>query len=208
MDRFDFVRDISSNIFGQMISLIQAKKPVILDFGRYGQDTTAYLFVANIVVRRLYNLYTEKMEELPRLVVFLEEAHKFLDPKVASYTIFDKLARETRKFNLILSLIDQRPSRIDDEVRSQLANRLILSLKEPSDIASALAGIPDRSLWEGIVGAMPPRTMLAVGDAIRVPTMIDIMDYNVDTVKRLLGGGTLDSEEIRETANRADEIFE
>ncbi len=140
-------------------------------------------------------------------MVFLEESHKFLDPQIASHTTFDKLARETRKFNLILALIDQRPSRIDDEVRSQLANRLILSLKEPNDIASALAGIPDRSVWEGIVGAMPPKTVLAVGDAIRVPTVIDVMEYNVDTVKRLFGEGTLNSEEISEIADRADEIF-
>lgn len=207
MERFDFVRDTSFDILGQLRSLIKARKSIVLDFGKYGQDTTAYLFVANIVVRRLYNLYTEREEGLPRLVVFLEEAHKFLDPQIASHTTFDKLARETRKFDLILALIDQRPSRIDDEVRSQLANRLILSLKEPNDIASALAGIPDRNVWEGIVGAIPTRTVLAVGDAIRVPTVIDVMEYNVDTVKRLFGGGTLNSEEISEIADRADEIF-
>jgi DNA helicase HerA-like ATPase len=53
--------------------------------------------------------------------MFLEEARKFLDPAVSEFTIFSILVREMPKFNLILSLVDQRPSRIDDEVMSQLA---------------------------------------------------------------------------------------
>jgi len=39
-----------------------------------------YLFVANILSRRLFDLYTEQNEDFPRLVLFLEEAHKFLSP--------------------------------------------------------------------------------------------------------------------------------
>lgn len=204
LDRFAFIRSVRADAFDQLMTLIKARKSIVLDFGRYGRDMTAYLFIANILARRLYDLYAEK-EGLPRLVLFLEEAHKFLGPQIASYTVLSRLARETRKFNLILSLIDQRPSRIDDEVRSQLANRLILSLKEPNDIASALAGIPDRSTWEGIVGAIPTRTVLAVGDAIRVPTVIEVMEYNTESMKQL---GNMDSGEISDLSRNVDKIFE
>lgn len=205
MKRFDFVKDTSYDMFSQIASLIQAKKSIVLDFGKYGRDMSAYLFIANILARRLYDLYSEK-EEIPRLVLFIEEAHKFLDPRIASYTILSTLARETRKFNLVLSLIDQRPSRIDDEVRSQLANRLILSLKEPNDITSALAGIPDRSTWEGVVGAIPARTVLAVGDAIRVPTVIEIMEYNTEYMRQF--NETMDSGDIGDLSREVDRIFE
>ncbi|MFC1787319.1 ATP-binding protein [Halobacteriota archaeon] len=206
MERFDFVKDTSYDMFSQMASLIQARKSIVLDFGKYGRDMTAYLFIANILARRLYDLYSEN-EEIPRLVLFIEEAHKFLDPRIASYTILSTLARETRKFNLVLALVDQRPSRIDDEVRSQLANRLILSLKEPNDITSALAGIPDRSTWEGVVGAIPARTVLAVGDAIRVPTVIEIMDYNNKEYRKQFTEG-MDSGDIDEISKDIDKIFE
>ena len=205
MERFDFVKDTSHDMFSQIASLIQAKKSIVLDFGKYGRDMTAYLFIANILARRLYELYSDK-EEIPRLVLFIEEAHKFLDPHIASYTILSTLARETRKFNLVLSLIDQRPSRIDDEVRSQLANRLILSLKEPNDITSALAGIADRSTWESVVGAIPTRTVLAVGDAIRVPTVIEIMEYNTEYMKQFTE--SMDNSEIGEISREVDRIFE
>src|SRR5205807_817176 len=82
-------------------------KSVVLDFGDYGTDQMVYLFVANILSRRLFDLYTERNEEFPRLVLFLEEAHKFLSPEIAPYAhTFSRLARETRKFNLILALVD------------------------------------------------------------------------------------------------------
>src|SRR3989475_11589281 len=110
-----------------------------------------YLFVANILPRRLFDLYTEQNEDFPRLVLFLEEAQEFLSPEIAPYAhTFSRLARETRKLNLILALVHQRPWRISDELRRQLANRLRLSRQEPSGFDAALAGVPDRTRWEDI----------------------------------------------------------
>lgn len=196
LSRFIFLRPSASDFFAQITSLIKAGKSIFLDFGRFGNESTAYLFIANLLARRLYDFY-EKSSDLPRLVVFLEEAHKFPALEVLQYTIFDKLARETRKFNLILALVDQRPARIDEEVRSQLANRLILSLKEPSDISSSLASVPDRSVWEVIVGSIPLRAALVIGDAIKVPTVVEIMHYDSSTVKQHLNLRTMDAQEIQ-----------
>ncbi len=209
IDRFEFIRETESEAFNLIQGLVKAGKSIVLDFGRYGTNQMAYLFVANVLARRFFDLYTEHNEEYPRLVLFLEEAHKFLEPGIASFTIFDRLARETRKFNLILALIDQRPSRIDDEVRSQLANRLVLSLKEPSDVSSALAGVPDKSTWGNIVATVPVRVVVVIGDAIRVPTVIDVMDYNAENVRReIIGQGKeINSSEMDKIAERADDIL-
>src|SRR5207247_1881629 len=152
-------------------------------------DPMVYLFVANVISRRLFDLYTERNAEFPRLLLFLEEAHKFLDPAVADLApTFSRLARETRKFNLILALIDQRPARISDEVRSQLANRFVMSLKEPNDVEAALAGVPDKGMWTNILSKIPLRTVAVMGDAIRIPTVIDVMEYNEENVQDLRGG--------------------
>jgi DNA helicase HerA-like ATPase len=209
IDRLKFVRETEKDVFDSILGLVKSGKSIVLDFGRYGTDQMAYLFIANVLARRFFDLYTDHNEEYPRLVVFLEEAHKFLAPGIASHTIFDRLARETRKFNLILALIDQRPSRIDDEVRSQLANRLVLSIKEPSDMSSALAGVPDKSAWENIVGTIPTRVVVVIGDAIRVPTVIDVMHYNADNVKKdiLAHDRDMDSAKIDKIAQKADEIL-
>jgi hypothetical protein len=207
-DRLPFVKPGGKDAFSQMLATIKAGRSVVLDFGDYGTDPMVYLFVANVLARRLFDLYTEQTGEYPRLVLFLEEAHKFLDPRIAEYSIFSRLARETRKFNLILALIDQRPMRIDDEVRSQLANRLIMSLKEPSDVESALAGVPDKAMWMNIVAKLPLRTVAVLGDAIRIPTVIDVLEYDdLKVRKHLLPAAAVDESTMREISKRADDIF-
>jgi DNA helicase HerA-like ATPase len=109
-----------------------------------------------------------------------------------------------RKFNLVISIIDQRPSKIDDEVMSQLGNRIILSLKDTDDLRAALAGIPKASVWINVTQSIPPRTALIVGDAVRVPTVIDVLDYsNIEKLLAPTAGTRLTSEGIAKIARRA-----
>jgi DNA helicase HerA-like ATPase len=186
LERLDFVKLGAKDSFQEVLANIKTGKSVVLEFGSHCNDQFAYLFVANVMARRLYEVYQERSEDYPRLVIFLEEAHRFLERGVVAHTIFDRMARETRKFNLILALVDQRPAKIDEDVRSQLANRLVLSLKEPSDVSSAMAGVPDRSVWEKVVSTMPPRTVAVIGDAIRVPTVVEVMEYTPENVKKFI----------------------
>ena len=209
LDRLPFLTSTAKDAFGQMTELIRDGRSVILDFGDFGTDQMVYLFVANVVSRRLFDLYTEKNQDLPRLIVFLEEAHKFLDPNVADLApTFARLARETRKFNLILSLVDQRPWRISDEVRSQLANRFVMSLKEPNDVEAALAGVPDKGMWTNILSKIPVRTVAVMGDAIRIPTVIDVMDYTKENVEEhVVGSERMTEDRLRKFASKADEVL-
>ncbi|MCK5548161.1 MAG: ATP-binding protein, partial [Thermoplasmata archaeon] len=207
IERLSFVTPGPKDSFSELFALIRDRKSVVLEFGSFGNDQSAYLFVANVIARRLYDVYQDRNETLPRLVIFLEEAHRFLEQGVVGHTIFDRLARETRKFNLILALVDQRPSRIDENVRSQLANRLILSLKEPSDVSSSLAGVPDRSVWEKVVSTMPPRTIAVMGDAIRVPTIVDVLEYNEENMKKHFTGAKSTKKEYDDIAKKASDIL-
>jgi len=207
-ERLPFIQEGGKDAFSQMLALIKADRSIVLDFGDFGTDPMVYLFVANVLARRLFDLYTERGSDFPRLVLFLEEAHKFLDPAIAEHSIFSRLARETRKFNLILALIDQRPARIDDEVRSQLANRLVMSLKEPSDVESALAGVPDKGMWINIVAKLPLRTVAVLGDAIRIPTVIDVLEYDDLMIREhLLSGASVDEKIMESLGKRADDVF-
>ncbi len=201
LERFGFIRQADRDASDLIADFTEQGKSVVLEFGRFGGDQTAYLFCANVLARRLYQRYTESAGSPRRLVVFLEEAHKFLSPQMAGYTIFDRLARETRKFNLILAIVDQRPSRIDDEVRSQLANRLVLSIKEPSDLQAALAGVPEKGLWENIVGTILARTVVVLGDTITVPTVIDVLNYSPD-LRKLWSRDALTPDEVETIASK------
>src|SRR2546426_9757291 len=126
LDRLPFLKPLKEgkDAFAHILAAIRAGKSVVLDFGDYGTDQMVYLFVANILSRRLFDLYTEQNEDFPRLVLFLEEAPKFLSPEIAPYApTFRRLARETRTFNLILGLIDPRTSPLSDEGPATLRTR-------------------------------------------------------------------------------------
>jgi len=124
---------------------------VVLEFGRY-RDVSAYLLVANMLSRRIYAQYQERAEKarandtpLPQpLVITIEEAHKFLNTEVAGKTVFGTIAREMRKYNVSLLVIDQRPSGIDEEVMSQLGTKITCLLDNEKDIDSVLAGCRGR----------------------------------------------------------------
>ncbi|MFX1286638.1 MAG: ATP-binding protein [Promethearchaeota archaeon] len=184
LERLEFIVRPGKGTLNKILTYLKTGQSIVIDFGKYGADFFAYLFVANILSRRLYQAYSEMvdMTEYPHLVVLLEEAHKFLDPIISRGTIFDRLAREMRKFKLVLAMVDQRPSRIDPEILSQLANRFILSLNDPKDITGALSGPVDPAAWRAIVKAMPPRTVLMFGDAIKAPTAMDVLEYNDQTM--------------------------
>ncbi|HHJ07345.1 MAG TPA: ATP-binding protein, partial [Anaerolineae bacterium] len=148
--RFNFIRDSWRGDSAEAIlRYIDKGISVVLEFGRYGNALEAYILVANYLTRRIHRLYVERMEESlgsaadePRpLMIVIEEAHKFLDPQIARQTIFGIIARELRKYNVTLLVVDQRPSGIDEEVMSQIGTRITALLDNERDISAVLTGV-------------------------------------------------------------------
>ncbi len=158
---------------------------VVLEFGRYGSQIASYMLVANILTRRIYSEYRNRTEEaLSRtdepnhLIITIEEAHKFLAPAVAGQTIFGEIAREMRKYNVTLMVIDQRPSAIDEEVMSQIGTRLICLLDNERDVEAVLAGVSGRSELRAVVAKLDTRQQaLILGHAVPMPVVVRTPDY-------------------------------
>ncbi len=158
---------------------------VVLEFGRY-RDVSAYLLVANMLSRRIYAQYQERAEKarandmpLPKpLVITIEEAHKFLNTEVASKTVFGTIAREMRKYNVSLLVIDQRPSGIDEEVMSQLGTKITCLLDNEKDIDSVLAGISGKNELRSVLARLAPKQQaLIFGHAVPMPVAFQPREY-------------------------------
>jgi len=158
---------------------------VVLEFGRY-TDITAYILVANLLTRRIYSQYRERTERSlaedkaapSPLVITIEEAHKFLNPEVASQTIFGTSAREMRKYNCTLLVIDQRPSGIDTEVMSQLGTKITCLLDNERDIDSVLAGISGKNELKGVLAKLAAKQQaLIFGHAVPMPVAFSPREY-------------------------------
>jgi len=136
--------------------------------------------------RRIHRRYVELKEQAlgssgiePRpVIIVLEEAHKFLSPGIANQTIFGTIARELRKYNVTLMVIDQRPSAIDSEVMSQLGTRLTCLLDNERDVDSVLSGMSGSRQLRTVLSRMEPKQQaLLFGHAVPMPIVIKTRDY-------------------------------
>jgi DNA helicase HerA-like ATPase len=123
---------------------------------------------------------TRDPADQPRpLMITVEEAHKFLNPTVARQTIFGQIARELRKYNVTLMVIDQRPSGIDPEVMSQLGTRVSGKLTEERDIEAVLTGVGGRSFLRGALESLDTRQqILVMGHAVPMPIQVHTRQYD------------------------------
>ncbi len=169
-----------------MLDYILRNRSVVLEFGRFGRDLKAYIVVANYITRRIHEEFVRMKEsalggfgaEPPQLVIVIEEAHKFLDPAVARQTIFGTIAREMRKYNVTLLVVDQRPSGIDEEVMSQIATRITCLLDNEADIKAVLSGVPGASNLREVLAKLETRQQaLILGHAVPMPVPIRVRDY-------------------------------
>jgi len=200
------------DVIDEMVSVLDRGKHVILHFGRYDRPLD-HMLVANIVTRRVRQLYQEKVAryeqtqdpaDRPRnLMITLEEAHKFLNPAVSRQTIFGQIARELRKYYVTLMVIDQRPSSIDPEVMSQLGTRVTGKLTEERDIDAVLTGVANRTAMRGMLESLDTRQqVLILGHAVPMPMVLRTRPYDVEFY-RSLGRG----EERLDAKRAADELF-
>ena len=187
IQRFDFLEaQTRYDAAARIIEHLEKGKHVVLEFGRYGNDLTAYILLSNLLSRRIHNRYVELKEmaegghgrDPQPVVIVIEEAHKFLNPGVASQTIFGIIARELRKYNVTLMVIDQRPSAIDSEVMSQLGTRLTCLLDNDRDTDAVLAGTPGSRQLRGVLSRLEAKQQaLIFGHAVPMPVVIHTREY-------------------------------
>jgi len=173
------------NAIQRILEYLERGINVVLEFGRY-EDITAYVLVANLLTRRIHAQYRERMEMAmgediakPKpLVITIEEAHKFLNPDISNQTIFGTIAREMRKYNVALMVIDQRPSGIDEEVMSQIGTKITCLLDNERDIESVLTGVSGKSELKGVLSKLETKQQaLIFGHAVPMPVVVRTREY-------------------------------
>ena len=196
------------NTVKRILEYLERGINVVLEFGRYA-DITAYILVANLLSRRIYDQYRARMERAiaedttpPHpLVITIEEAHRFLNPGVANQTIFGTIAREMRKYNVTLLVIDQRPSGIDEEVMSQLGTKITCLLDNERDIDSVLSGVSGKNELKSVLARLESRQQaLIFGHAVPMPVVVRTREYG--SAESYKSFGPAGEAEIREKAEK------
>ncbi len=218
LERFKFmVPHVQDNAVRKILDYIGSGKSVVLQFGGY-DDIAAYVLVANLLTRRIYNQYREKVDiatsadtKTPdQLVITIEEAHRFLNPEISSQTIFGKIAREMRKYNVTMLVIDQRPSGIDEEVMSQLGTKITCLLDNEKDVDAVLTGVAGKNELKSVLSKLESKQQaLIFGHALPMPVVVKIREYGSAESYKELGplGPTSGTDSSGKKTDPLDELW-
>ena len=165
----------------QFISRLVAyngRKAQIINFNLEDVDDTFAKVVTKVFSRMLFD-FTKKLNVRASIPfhIFLEEAHRYVqnddDKYLLGYNIFERIAKEGRKYGLIFNLISQRPVEISETVISQCSNFMIFKMNHPRDLEYIKKMLPNISA-EVVEKqkSLQPGTCVAFGKAFKVPMII------------------------------------
>ncbi len=109
--------------------------------------------------------------------IVLEEAHRYVqndtDREILGYNIFERIAKEGRKYGILLGLISQRPSEISETTISQCSNFLIFKIFHPRDLEFIDSVLPNiNSGISAKLKTLHPGTCIIYGNAFRMPVIV------------------------------------
>ena len=176
------------------------KRSQIINVNLEGIDDNLAKVIVKILSKMLFDFAKSRTDRasIP-FHLFIEEAHRYVvkdnDVFLLGYNIFERIAKEGRKYGVILDLVSQRPVEISDTVVSQMSNFLILKMTHPKDLEYIEKMLPNIS---GDVidklNSLQPGTLVAFGNAFKIPLLIkmDMPDptpysSNCDIVNRWRG---------------------
>ena len=174
----DYLNQFAARIMGNDKYRIK-----VIDLSEVPSDMLA--IIIGIVTRIIYDIQfwmTPAKDEVRHpLVLVCDEAHIYMSNDMSkmkavekkSLEIFEKIAKEGRKYGIGLLIVSQRPAELNTTIMSQCNN--IVSLKVTNDRdKSAVAAMLTDSLV-GIVEMLPNLDVgecVVVGDAIMLPSKI------------------------------------
>lgn len=154
------------------------RKAQVINFNLEDVEDWFAKVVTKVYTKMLFN-FSKRLKNRASIPfhIFVEEAHRYVqndnDVELIGYNIFERAAKEGRKYGLIFNLISQRPVEISETVISQCANFLIFKLNHPRDVEYIRKMLPNISAE--IVEkqkSLQPGTCMAFGRAFKVPTIV------------------------------------
>ncbi|AFK22721.1 ATP-binding protein [Pyrococcus sp. ST04] len=131
------------------------------------------------------------------ILIIVEEAHIFAPQGEHNETarIMGRIAREGRKFGVGLGVVSQRPSKLNEDILSQMNTKIILRIINPRDQRYVLEASEQISsdLMEDIAGLGKGEAVI-VGQAVKLPALVRI--YNFKELEGKAGKGQYGGEDI------------
>ena len=148
---FEYDRFVNATEFLMDIIMIgQNKRAQIINFVLEGIDDRFAKAIVKVYCRIIFK-FSKGLKERGAMPIhlMLEEAHRYVqrdnDINILGYNMFERIAKEGRKFGVVLDLITQRPTELSEAVISQCTNFLIFKITHPTDLDYIRKMVPNIS---------------------------------------------------------------
>jgi hypothetical protein len=147
-------------------------------------DDASAEVVTKVLAKLLLDYLKKKPNKAEMPVNFIiEEAHRFIRNEnnygALGYNIFERIAKEGRKFGLLLGVSSQRPSELSKTVVSQCSNFIIHRVQNPDDLQYISRMVPyvNQGMIERLT-YLQTGNALVFGTAINLPTLTKFEEAN------------------------------
>lgn len=177
---FDWLNKLVETLIG--VNSENSKAGIkIVDFSEVPSDILP--LIVSLIARLSFSVQQwTKSEERHPIALLCDEAHLYIPNKSSSsssdeisLSIFERIAKEGRKYGLSLVVISQRPSEVNRTVLSQCSNFIAMRLTNTDDQMVIKKLLPDNLGGFGdILPILDTGEALVVGDASLLPSRIRI----------------------------------
>lgn len=154
----------------------QAKGVTVIDLS--GEvDSDGLRLVSSFLARRLLELNKGvQLEERKPTTLLLEEAHRYvLETDGNEESVFERIAREGRKFGVYLLVVSQIPSELSRVVLSQCGLFIIHRIQNQADLQFLSKNVPAMSPAQLVrLPTFAPGSAAVFGSAIQLPFEVAI----------------------------------
>lgn len=162
---------------------IKKNQVIIIDLNSANDETVE---VISCVISRLIfeKLKTAKNRNQFPINLVLEEAHRYISTESGKIfgdanRIFERIAKEGRKYGMFLLVSSQRPSELSRTVLSQCSNFIVHRIQNPEDLSHIRQITPHIS--ETILKrlpSIPTQHALIFGYSVNLPTTFKVNEAN------------------------------
>jgi len=178
--QFDYLNRLADSLLGS--SDENGKGGVkIIDFSEVPSDVLP--LIVSLVARLSFSIQQwTPLEKRHPIALMCDEAHLYIPNRnladsadEISIKIFERIAKEGRKYGLSLVVISQRPSEVNKTILSQCSNFFAMRLTNSDDQAVIKKLLPDSlGSFSDILPTLDTGEALVVGDASLLPSRIRI----------------------------------
>ena len=136
---FDIKQFITLEQYISSLIVLNHRRSQIININLEDVDDNLAKVIVKIVSKMIFDFSkSRKIRASIPFHLIIEEAHRYVvadnDKFLLGYNIFERIAKEGRKYGVLIDLISQRPVDISETVVAQMSNFLVLKMTHPKDL--------------------------------------------------------------------------